>query len=249
MVVAAYVVGGFLIASVYAFGMLRGPTGPLPPARASSSPSPSRPSPSPIQMGVGDCARPLGVRQPTGQVRCDRARPRDEQRRPRDALRPPELRRHRSAAASRSRAWRRSLSDPAPARRPSSRASTPSRPTTGRPTARSTSSTSRGTSWSGSGPLLFLLALWYWLSLDLPPAACRGASVPSRRRGCRRRSPSSRWRPAGWSARSAGSPGSSTSYEGRGRRHRRTPASGSPSWRRRALHRRSASRPSSCCAA
>ena len=44
MLVAAYLVGGFLVASVYAVGMLQGPPGPVPPARASSSRSPSPPS-------------------------------------------------------------------------------------------------------------------------------------------------------------------------------------------------------------
>ena len=37
MVIAAYLVGGFLVASVYATGMLRGRDRPLPPDRASPS--------------------------------------------------------------------------------------------------------------------------------------------------------------------------------------------------------------------
>ena len=54
MVVAAYVVGGFLIASVYAVGMLRGRTRPLPPPRVPHPVLASRPSRSSLQMAVGD---------------------------------------------------------------------------------------------------------------------------------------------------------------------------------------------------
>ena len=52
MVVAAYVVGGFLVASVYAVGMLRGPPRPLPPARV----------PDPVHGGGDRHADPDGGR-------------------------------------------------------------------------------------------------------------------------------------------------------------------------------------------
>ena len=103
----------------------------------------------PVQMGGRRRAGPVGLQQPAGQVRRDRAGARDQQRRPRDAARAPQRRRH----------GQRRHPDPRPglvAVRPehrqvarSSRAWTPSRPTQ-RPTIRrrSTSSTSPGTSWS-----------------------------------------------------------------------------------------------------
>jgi hypothetical protein len=46
----AYLVGGFLIASVYAVGMLRGPAGPLPLPRLSD----------PVHCGSRDDANPAG---------------------------------------------------------------------------------------------------------------------------------------------------------------------------------------------
>ena len=45
MLVAAYLVGGFMVASVYAVGMLQGPARPLPPARVPHPVHASRPSP------------------------------------------------------------------------------------------------------------------------------------------------------------------------------------------------------------
>ena len=90
MVVAAYVVGGFLIASVYAVGMLRGRRdryhrlGFLIPFTVAAIAIP-------IQMGVGDSLARVGVQQPADEVRRHRAGARDDERRPRDAVRPPEL--------------------------------------------------------------------------------------------------------------------------------------------------------------
>ena len=72
MIVAAYVVGGFLIASVYAMGMLRGTPRPVPPDRV----------PDPVHrrdhlLADPDArrrrARAVGLQQPAGEVRGDRA--------------------------------------------------------------------------------------------------------------------------------------------------------------------------------
>ena len=94
MVVAAYLVGGFLIASVYAVGMLRGRRdryhrlgfiiGFTVAAIAT-----------PVQMGVGDAlARWVFDNQPEKFAAIELV-PTTEQRRARDAARPPQLRRDR----------------------------------------------------------------------------------------------------------------------------------------------------------
>ena len=94
MLVAAYLVGGFLIASVYAVGMLRGRRdryhrlGFIIPFTVAAIATP-------IQMVVGDDARPLGLQQRAGEVRRHRAGAEDDERRARDAVRPPQLGRHR----------------------------------------------------------------------------------------------------------------------------------------------------------
>ena len=147
MVVAAYLVGGFLIASVYAVGHAARTHGPLPPARLRHR-----------VHGRGDrhadpdgrrrLAGPLGVQQPAGQVRRDRAGAR-----PRAATSPRRCSASstptaRSAAASRSRGWPRGCPTRARARSRSCRASTRCRQTSDRPSVRSTSSISPGTSWS-----------------------------------------------------------------------------------------------------
>ena len=77
MVVAAYLVGGFLIASVYAVGHAARAPRPLPPARVPHRRSPSRPSP-PRCRWASATAGALGLQQPAGQVR----RHRDGARRP-----------------------------------------------------------------------------------------------------------------------------------------------------------------------
>ena len=91
MVVAAYLVGGFLVASVYAVGMLRGRRGPLPPDRL-----PHRLHRRGDRDAGADGRRgragALGLRQPAHQVRRDRAGAEDRQRRAGDAVRPPQLR-------------------------------------------------------------------------------------------------------------------------------------------------------------
>ena len=149
MIVAAYVVGGFLIASVYAVGMLRGRRdryhrlGFLIPFTVAAIAIP-------IQMGVGDSlARWVYNNQPVKFAAIELV-PETSERRARDAVRPPQRRRHRSAAASRSPAWRRGCPIRPTARTPSSRASTPCPPTSGRPIRQVNSSTSPGTSWSAS---------------------------------------------------------------------------------------------------
>ena len=94
MLVAAYLVGGFLIASVYAGAMLRGRRdryhrlGFIIPftVAAIATPDPD---------GRRRPAGALGLQQRADEVRGDRAGAADEQRRARDAVRPPELRRHR----------------------------------------------------------------------------------------------------------------------------------------------------------
>ena len=63
----------------------------------------------------------------------------------------------------------------------------------------------------GLGTLLFLLSLWYWASLDLPARHAAEPVVPARSPPAPGCSPWSPWRRAGSSARSAASPGSSTS--------------------------------------
>ena len=94
MVVAAYLVGGFLIASVYAVGMLRGRTdryhrlGLIIAFTVAAIATP-------IQMGVGDgLARWVYNEQPVKFAAIELV-PQTSQRRPRDAARPAELRRHR----------------------------------------------------------------------------------------------------------------------------------------------------------
>ena len=149
MVLAAYVVGGFLVASVYAVAMLRGRRDRyhrLGFLIAFSVAAIAIPDPD----GRRRLAGPLGVREPADQVRRHRARARDVQRRTRDPARSPQLRRHRErrhhdpwtgvvAVRSERRYEHRR-----------SRASTPFPPTSARRSGRSTRCTWRGTSWSGS---------------------------------------------------------------------------------------------------
>ena len=84
MLVAAYLVGGFLVASVYAVALLRGKRdryhrlGFLIPFTVAAIVTP-------VQMVVGDQLARLGLRERADQVRGDRAGARDQQRRARDA--------------------------------------------------------------------------------------------------------------------------------------------------------------------
>ncbi len=90
MLVAAYLVGGFLIASVYAMGMLRGRRdryhrlGFIIPFTVAAIATP-------IQMAVGDTLARWVYNNEPDEVRGHRARAEDDERRAGDAVRPPEL--------------------------------------------------------------------------------------------------------------------------------------------------------------
>ena len=118
MVVAAYLVGGFLIASVYATGMLRGRTdryhrlGFVIPFTVAAIATP-------LQMGVGDAlARWVYNDQPVKFAAIELV-PETQARRPRDVARPSQRRTTPSPAVSRSPAWRPGCRTRAPAPRPS----------------------------------------------------------------------------------------------------------------------------------
>ena len=78
MIIAAYLVGGFMIASVYAAGMLRGPDGSLPPARFHHQLH-RRGSRHTGADGGRRRPRSLGLHQPAHQVRRHRDGAADEQ--------------------------------------------------------------------------------------------------------------------------------------------------------------------------
>ena len=148
MIIAAYVVGGFLVASVYAVGMLRGRrdryhrVGFLIPFTVAAIAIP-------IQMGVGDSlARWVYNNQPVKFAAIELV-PETSPTCPRRCS-GTSTRTAPSPAASRSPAWRRGCRTRPPARTRWSRASTPCRPTSVRRPDRSTPSTWPGTSWSGS---------------------------------------------------------------------------------------------------
>ena len=207
MVVAAYVVGGFLIASVYAVGMLRGRRdryhrlGFLIPFTVAAIAIP-------IQMGVGDSlARWVYNNQPMKFAAIELV--------PETTSDVPEtLFGHLNSDGEvvggipipGLASW---LSDPTDGTATVIQGldSFPRR--IGRRFARSTSSTSRGTSWSGSARCCSCSPSGTGRR-GSSARTCRRASCScaSRRRpGCSR---SSRWRRAGWSARSADNRGSST---------------------------------------
>ena len=107
MVIAAYVVGGFLDRVGLRGRHAAGPPRPLPPPRLPHPVHASAAIAIPIQMGVGDSlARWVFNNQPEKFAAIELV-PEDRERRARDALRPPQRRRHGRAAASRSPAWRR----------------------------------------------------------------------------------------------------------------------------------------------
>ena len=118
MVIAAYVVGGFLIASVYAAGMLRGRR----PITACGFLIPFSIAAVAIRFRWGSgTPGPLGLQQPTDQVRRHRARPDSDERCARDVARPAEQQTGQSPAASRSRGWPRGSRTRAREQRPSSK--------------------------------------------------------------------------------------------------------------------------------
>ena len=181
MVVAAYVVGGFLVASVYAVGMLRGRRDryhrlglPHPVHRGGHR----HPDPD----GRRRLARPVGLQQPADEVRRHRAGARDLSDVPETLL--GHLNADGTVVGRHRDPWLRLVAVGSDRRHrdggPGARHASP--PTSGRPTARSTSSTWRGTSWSGSGTLLFLLAALVRGHLGLPRTCPRAScSCGSRR--------------------------------------------------------------------
>ena len=212
MLVAAYLVGGFLIASVYAVGHA---------ARAAATATTASgfliaftvaaiadPDPDGRRRRAG----PLGLQQPAGEVRRHRAGAEDLERRPRDPARPAELRRDRC----------RRHPDPRPGldgcRTRSTGKSTVvqgldtrSRPTSGRPTSEVNVVHLAWDIMIGLGTLLFLLAALVRRERGSSAGTCRQSRwFLALAAACRRRWPWSRWRRAGWSPRSAANPGSST---------------------------------------
>ncbi len=144
MVVAAYLVGGFLVASVYAMGMLRGRRdryhrlGFVIAFTVAAIATP-------VQMGVGDALARWVYNDQPGKFAAIELVPQTEHRRARDAARPPEPGRHQVAGGIPIPGLASWLSDPSDGhghRR--SRAWTRSRSTTGRPPARSTSAPGLG---------------------------------------------------------------------------------------------------------
>ena len=122
MLVAAYLVGGFLIASVYADGLLRGRRDRYHRLGFVIAVHRRRDR----DAGPDGRRRRVGavrLRRPAGQVRGDRARPADVERRPRDAAGSAELQRHGRAAGSRSPASPPGCPIPAPASPPSCKGS------------------------------------------------------------------------------------------------------------------------------
>ena len=176
MVVAAYLVGGFLVASVYAVGMLRGRTRPLPPARLHHRVH-RRGDRDADPDGRRRRAGPLGLQQPAGQVRRDRAGARRPAATcPRRCSGHLNSERHGQRRASRSRAWPRGCPTRARARPRSSRASTRCPPTSGRPI---TQVNIVHLAWDvmvGLGTLLFLLS-----ALVLGVAGSSGDDMPRSR--------------------------------------------------------------------
>ena len=171
MIVAAYVVGGFLIASVYAVGMLRGRRDRY---HRLGLPDPvhRRRHRDPDPDGRRRLAGPVGVQQPAGEVRRHRAGARDDERRARDVARAPQLRRHRHRRHRDPRAWRRGCRT-----RPTGTATVvqglDTVPADDRPTDRQVNTVHLA--WDvmvGLGTLLILLAVWYgatWLfRKDMP---------------------------------------------------------------------------------
>ena len=197
MVVAAYLVGGFLIASVYAAGMLRGRTdryhrlGFVIAFTVAAIATP-------LQMAVGDTlARWVYNNQPVKFAAIELV--------PQTSSDVPEtLLGHLNSNGTVTggipipglASW---LSDPSTGtldRRAG--AGHRARVATGPPSPRPTSCTSPGTSWSGSGRCCFLLVGLVRRELGVPAPDAAEPVVPAGGRMRRACSPSSPWRPAGW---------------------------------------------------
>ena len=212
MLVAAYLVGGFLIASVYAVGHAPRPTRPLPPARVPDPVHGRRDRDAGADGWSGDTLAAVGLQQRADQVRRDRARA----RRPR-----PMCPRRCSGISTRTGTVTGGIRDPGPgvdpvgSRRrhehrrsqgldatPASRAADDRRgqrrpPRVGR----------HGRHRHAAVPAVGLVRA----RVAVPPRHAQDRGwflwLAVGRRGARR---SSRWRPAGWSPRSVANRGSST---------------------------------------
>ena len=205
MLLAAYMVAGFIVAGVYAAGLLRGRRDPLPPARPRRPASPWPRSRRRCRSSSGDvAAREVFQHEPAKFAAIEML--------PRTATHVPEtlggvMIDGEPGTASTSPRAPRSSPGSVPPR--SSAGSTRSRRSTGRPTGWSRSCTWRSTSWSASGS-------------HCSPSPCGsrspgGGGGPFRRTaGCSApwrsaaRSRSSRCGAAGWSRRSGGSRGPSS---------------------------------------
>ena len=177
MVVAAYLVGGFLIASVYAAGDASRPQRPLPPARASPSPFTVAAMMTPVQMGVGDAlARWVYDNQPVKFAAIELV-PTTARTFPRRCS-ATSTRTARSLAGSRSRASPRGFPTRATGKSTVVQG-LDSVPADDRPTIRETERVHLA--WDimvGLGTLLFLLSAWYAASWLVPPADAPEQVVP-----------------------------------------------------------------------
>ena len=161
MVVAAYVVGGFLDRVGVRRRHAARPPRPLPPARV-PHPVHGRRHRHPDPDGRRRLARPVGLQQPAGEVRRDRAGARRRRATCPRRCSATSTTTAPSPAASRSPAWRRGCRTRRPAQQQSSRGSTRCRPTS---SPRSREVNTVHLAWDvmvGLGTLLYLLALWYW---------------------------------------------------------------------------------------
>ena len=200
MLVAAYLVGGFLIASVYAVGHAARPARPLPPARL-HHPVHRRRDRDADPDGRRRHAGAVGLQQRAGEVRRDRAGAEDGERRARDAVRPPERRTARSAGGIPIPGLASILSDPSTGT--STRRSQGLRhacPVDDAADDRARSNVVH-LAWDvmvGLGTLLFLLSLWYGAALAVPARHARRRKWFLRIAAVRRRA--RRWSrmEAGW---------------------------------------------------
>ena len=187
MVVAAYLVGGFLVASVYAVGHAARPRATATTGSGFIIPFTVAAIATPIQMGVGDSlARWVYNNQPVKFAAIELV-PKTTQRRARDAVRPPQRRRHQVSGGIPIPGLASILSDPSdghehrgpgPRHVPGGRAADHPR--------RSTSSTSPGTSWSASARCCSCSSLWYWAAWIFRRRHAEEQVVPAGR-GRRRR--------------------------------------------------------------
>ena len=219
MLVAAYVVGGFLIASVYAIGMLRGRQRSLPPARLHH----------PVHRRRDHDADPDGrsaTRWRAGSTTTSRpSSPRSSWCRRRASDVPETLfghlnsngtgeRRHPDPRAGvdalRSGTGKNTIVEGRKRTRRSARADR-REPVSNGPTIAEANVVHLA--WDvmvGLGTLLFLLSVWYGAVAGCSSATAEDEVVPPHRRVCRRAVGASRWKPAGSSPRSVANRGSCT---------------------------------------